>query len=133
MVRSRANAGFALIEVVIMVIVLGILSAVAVPAYVNLQQGAKQSAEDAVVANVRTGISLVFAQAAINGQPAYPAALDAASNGQASDQNPFFTTVLQQDGVTRDWSKSGTVYTGPTGAHFQYDHTTGKFAKQIQQ
>ncbi|MFO0983246.1 MAG: hypothetical protein U1E76_16190 [Planctomycetota bacterium] len=103
MVRSRANAGFALIEVVIMVIVLGILSAVAVPAYVNLQQGAKQSAEDAVVANVRTGISLVFAQAAINGQPAYLAAPGMLSNGQASDQN---SCVLLLHLPARQWTGS---------------------------
>jgi MSHA pilin protein MshA len=126
---SKRNSGFALIEVVIMIVVLGILSAVAIPAYVNLQKGARQSAEDAVIANVRTGISLFFAEAASRDQPAFPPSLDTAKDGSASEQNPFFTTVLQQEGVTRDWKKEKGKYAGPTGTSYTYDSKTGKFVK----
>lgn len=127
---SRRSSGFALTDVVVMILILGILAAVTLPAYVKLQQSASQSAEDAVIANARIGITLFFAESAARQAPEFPQQLDDAAEGVASEDNPFFTAVLQQEGVTRDWRKTGQeTYVSPAGNIYKYDARTGRLLK----
>jgi prepilin-type N-terminal cleavage/methylation domain-containing protein len=133
--RGRSGArsgGFTLIELVVIIVILGVLSAVAVPIFIDLQDEANQAAEEGVVGNVRSAISLYFANQAASGTPGYPASLDSAANSSsATDANPFFTTVLSQGGVTRDWTKNGSgQYVGPAGGVYAYTSATGQFSKQ---
>jgi prepilin-type N-terminal cleavage/methylation domain-containing protein len=115
--------GFTLIELIMIIVILGILAAVAVPKYFNLQTSAKTAAEKGVVGGVRAGIYTYFAQ-----NKAYPATLDSASTAACSASNICFDTVLQQGGVTSDWTKaSATSYTGPAGTTYTYTAGTGDF------
>jgi MSHA pilin protein MshA len=63
----KRNAGFTLIELVIVIIVLGILAATAVPKFINLQDDAKASAMKGVEASLHSAANIVFSKAAING------------------------------------------------------------------
>jgi MSHA pilin protein MshA len=111
--------GFTLIELIMIIVILGILAAVAVPKYFDLSIQAKIAAEQGVVGGVRSGIYSYFAN-----NKAYPAALDAATTGACAAGNICFDTVLQQGGVITGWSKTGTVsYTGPTGTLYTYTAT----------
>jgi MSHA pilin protein MshA len=117
--------GFTLIELIMIIVILGILAAVAVPKYFDLQTEAKAAAEKGVVGGVRAGILTYFAQ-----NKAYPVAgeLDgAAVNGACTVSNVCFDTVLQQGGITADWTKAGDVYTGPAGTAYTYTPATGDF------
>jgi len=119
--------GFTLMEVVLVIILLGILAAVAVPRFFDTGNTGKQEAEETIVALVRAGIESHYNRAVTRGTtPLYPAALDGASDGAASSSNPFFTTVLTQP-VTDNWSKSGSTYTGPAGNSYTYNSGTGAF------
>lgn len=63
----KKNAGFTLIELVIVIIVLGILAATAVPKFINLQDDAKESAMKGVEASVHSAANIVYSKAAIDG------------------------------------------------------------------
>ena len=127
--------GFTLIELVMVIVILGILAAVAIPRYFNLQTQAQQSAEDGVVGAVRAGIATYYANQCATGTCAYPAALDGASAAACSATNPCFDNVLAQGGITEDWTKAaGTEegdYTCDATTHtYQYESTAGSFLLQ---
>ncbi|WP_017221680.1 prepilin-type N-terminal cleavage/methylation domain-containing protein [Moritella dasanensis] len=63
----KRNAGFTLIELVIVIIVLGILAATAVPKFINLQDDAKKSAMKGVEAALHSAANIVYSKSAING------------------------------------------------------------------
>jgi len=114
-------------EIVLVIILLGILAAVAVPRLFDTSNTGRQEAEETIVALVRAGIDAYYNRAVTRGTtPLYPASLDAASDGAASPSNPFFTYVLTQP-VTENWSKSGNTYTGPAGNSYTYNSSTGAF------
>jgi len=111
--------GFTLIELIMVIVILGILAAVAVPKYIDLTTNANTAAEKGVVGGVRAGIMTYYVQ-----NKAYPATLDSATSAACSASNACFTTVLQQGGVTSDWTKaSSTTYTGPNATTYTYTAT----------
>lgn len=59
--------GFTLIELVVVIVILGIMSAIAVPRFVNLQQDARASVMAGVEGSVRSAATLVYSRALIDG------------------------------------------------------------------
>ena len=114
--------GFTLIELVMIIAILGILAAVAIPRFVDLTTSANEAAEKGVVGGVRAGIYTYYAQ-----YRTYPGTLGDNAGGDCTDADPCFENVLGQGGVTDDWSKAGLVYTGPTGSTYTYTPADGSF------
>jgi len=115
--------GFTLIELVMVIVITGILSAVAVPKYFDLQDKAKLAAENGVVGGVRSGVYTYFTN-----HKAYPATLDTATNVACATSNICFDTVLQQNGITSGWTKTASLsYQGPAGNNYIYQPSDGSF------
>ena len=55
--KRNLNSGFTLIELIIVMVILGIMAAVAVPRYLDSISNAEESAEDAVISSVRSGLA----------------------------------------------------------------------------
>ena len=57
MKNSKSHNGFTLIELIIVMVILGIMAAVAVPRYLDSISNAEKSAEDAVISSIRAGLT----------------------------------------------------------------------------
>lgn len=64
----RAQAGFTLIELIIILIILGLLAAVAIPRYIDLRTDARKAAAKANWDAARAALTLDFASAVAKGQ-----------------------------------------------------------------
>ena len=77
----KQQSGFTLIELVIVIIVLGILAATAVPKFVDLQGDARASAMNGVKGALEGAATLTYSKAAIDGVEDEP---DDTANGVAT-------------------------------------------------
>ena len=115
--------GFTLIELIMVIVILGILAAVAIPQYFNLQDDANEAAEKGIIGGVRAGIQTYFAK-----YKDWPTALDSAAAGSCTTSNVCFDNVLAQGGVTEDWTVDASGnYVGPNGGSYAYSSSDGSF------
>jgi len=91
---QRTRTGFTIVELVVVIILLGILAATALPRFIDVDDGAHAAAFDGVSGGLQTGISLFHAQWIADGTPAADTTLPE-FNLLATTGNgyPYSTTV----------------------------------------
>jgi len=125
---KKDNRGFTLIELVMIIVILGILAAIAIPKYIDMQSQAQASAEKGILGGVRAGIMTYYAEQCASGTCNWPGALDSASAAACDSANACFGNVLSQPIDDGEWTKgAGSTYTGPAGNSYTYSSSDGTF------
>jgi prepilin-type N-terminal cleavage/methylation domain-containing protein len=117
---NRNEKGFTLVEIIAVLIILGILAAVAVPRYMSLTTDAKNSSAMAAVAEAKARVNQAAASYILTNSGVLPQAADLSDADIGTDAGDF-TLEFGNSGTT---AKSITA-TGVTGGPAEDGTATG--------
>ena len=120
MCRIDNNKGFTLIEIIAVMVIFGLLAAIAVPRYVDLENNAKQKAIDTLTSEINARESLTWSKHKIS------------ESGYVSDAKIFVEMNFNID-PSYIWNSGDPIPTGGTlkfkGESFTFSRTASTYLK----
>ena len=109
-----ATGGFTLIELVVVIVILGILMAVAIPKYIDITDKAKQAADRGQLGALRTCTHMLYAKNildGLSGTNAWPAATNIWAQLQTTNAWKYYnqngTNIISYIQTSGIWRVSG--------------------------
>jgi len=126
--KLNTSGGFTLIELVIIIVILGILAAVAIPKYQDITGEAREAAARGSLGSIRSGITIYYAnQAVTTGTATWPTLVSLETSGvvmaQSLPDNPYQLAANAPDSVVTGVTKG--VIVGTRGG-WAYDVASGE-------
>ena len=135
--KKNLNSGFTLIELIIVMVILGIMAAVAVPRYLDSISNAEESAENAVISSLKSGLKqyannklysegrAIWPTNPFDALSELPAGYDSNDNGNESEIGQL-DGVADEDGEwTFDMNNSRITHQRADNSRYFWDYDRG--------